>query len=136
MYVSIEDFQRISAFLGSLRLDETTNATRQLHSDIERGRVMEGRDLPRDVVTLDAAVVLREIASGAQRYVLLVLQSDLESGSAEVRVFDPLGLALFGRRTGDVIEGPERQRFRIEYVQQPRSLRSPTSPIIEEAVYA
>lgn len=92
---------------------------RDLRGELERARVVAPEEVPRDVVTMNSRVALREVGSDKEITCTLVFPSDADMGKGAVSVLAPVGTAILGYREGDTIEwavpsGPKR--FTIEKV--------------------
>lgn len=86
-----------------------------LEVELGRAHVVPPDRVPPTVVTMNSRVRLCDLDSGAQVVVSLVFPAAQATNDADVPVLSPLGLALLGCRTGDVMEwrteaGPRRLR--------------------------
>ena len=132
MIVSSVDLRKLRALLSSRSEDDASQATLDVDARLAHATVVEAERLPRNVVTLDSTVVMRDVESGAHHYVLLVLHPDAKHSRANVSILEPKGFSLFGRRVGEVIEWPHAsgvRRVRVEAVQQPAGIRAERASI-------
>jgi regulator of nucleoside diphosphate kinase len=83
-----------------------TPASDSLASELYRAEVVDSRDVPADVVTMNSDVVYEDCATGVQRRVKVVYPQDADAGRGHVSVLAPIGSALLGLRTGQTIEWP------------------------------
>jgi regulator of nucleoside diphosphate kinase len=94
----------------------------ELALELERAYVVEGSDLPSDVVTMHARVQVADLSTGERQELELVFPGQADVSARRVSVLAPIGTALLGYRTGDEVEwltpGGLR-RLRIENVSQP-----------------
>ena len=124
IYVAHEDRVRLE---GLLR--RATNANAQegrylasLAGELARARVMPRARIPASVVTMNAAVRLRDLETGEEETYTLVFPEEADIDENKVSVLAPVGTALLGYRAGDVIEWPVPaglRKFRIEAVFPP-----------------
>jgi regulator of nucleoside diphosphate kinase len=131
MIVSSVDLRKLRALLSS-RCEQDDTRTAAIEAQLAHATVVEAERLPRNVVTIDSAVVMRDVESGAHHYLLLLLHPQSKRSRADVSVLEPKGLALLGRRVGEVIAWPRSngmRRMRIESVQQPAGIRAEGAPI-------
>ena len=94
-----------------------------LRVELERALVLEPSRLSPNVVTLYAAVRVRDLESGHRQELTLVSPSAANVSAGRISVLAPLGTALLGYRQGDVVErvmpGGLRRLLIEEVRQQP-----------------
>jgi regulator of nucleoside diphosphate kinase len=99
-----------------------------LAGEVRRAKVVPRSELPRDVVTMNATVRMRELGTGEEETYTLVYPDEADIEANKLSILAPVGTALLGYRAGDVVEWPVPAgitRFRIEEVLfQPRSARA------------
>ena len=102
-----------------------------LAGELRRARVVPRSQIPRDVVTMNSTVRLRDLETGEEETYTLVYPEEANIEADRLSVLAPIGTALLGYRAGDVVEWPVPagvSRFRIEEVVfQPRSARALTA---------
>ena len=95
-----------------------------LRVELERALVLDPSRLSPSVVTMHAAVRVRDLESGRRQELTLVSPSEANVSAGRISVLAPLGTALLGYREGDVVErvmpGGLR-RLLIEEVRQERA---------------
>jgi regulator of nucleoside diphosphate kinase len=93
-----------------------------LKVELERALVLAPSELSPSVVTMHAAVRVRDLESGRRQELTLVSPHEADVSAGRISVLAPLGTALLGYRLGDVVErvmpGGLR-RLLIEAVSQP-----------------
>jgi regulator of nucleoside diphosphate kinase len=97
-----------------------------LRVELERALVLDPGRLSPSVVTMHAAVRVRDLESGHRHELTLVNPSEANVSAGRISVLAPLGTALLGYREGDVVErvmpgGP--RRLLIEEVRQQPATR-------------
>lgn len=100
-----------------------------LREEMERAWIVDEEHLPDDAVALDSRVVVRDLETSARSVYTLVSPAHVDVAHGRVSVLAPLGIALLGYRTGDVVEWQMPggwRRLRIEVVEQVRT--SPDLP--------
>jgi regulator of nucleoside diphosphate kinase len=86
---------------------------------ISTARIVSPRDIPRNVVTLNSRVRLRDMDSGKRLIVTLADPFDGGIFGDRLSVAGPSGVALLGKRVGQIVHWPlgaKPRRFRIEQV--------------------
>jgi regulator of nucleoside diphosphate kinase len=76
----------------------------ELRAELDRALVMESSQVSPTVVTLHAAVRVRDLESGQRQELTLVSPREADVSSGRISVLAPLGTALIGYRQGDVVE--------------------------------
>jgi regulator of nucleoside diphosphate kinase len=108
--------------LDSVRLSRVLNGQRDpdLAERVEAAQVVPGRQIDRDIVTMNSRVTLEELPAGGERTVTLVYPGDGSVGNDGVSVLSPLGRALLGARVGEEIDatlpGGAQRRFMVQGV--------------------
>jgi regulator of nucleoside diphosphate kinase len=93
---------------------------RQLESELERAVLVAADAVPAEVVTMDSAVSVLDLASGERREYTLVYPAEANPAAGRISVLAPLGTALLGYREGDELEWTMPgglRRLRIESVR-------------------
>lgn len=113
------DFARLDHLLATCNVGQASKAVDFLLSELSRAAVVDGGDIPRDVVTMHAQVLFRDEASGRKRAVTLVYPSERDFSEDAVSILTPLGVALIGLSEGQSItfEGVDGSPRRITVVK-------------------
>lgn len=105
------DVQRLKSVLRNNRIDrrEDVGDLNRLDYEIERACIVKATEIPRDVVTMNSRVRLRDLDSGDAVVFSLVYPSshsvhDAGSYGMTISVLAPVGTAVLGYRVGDTIE--------------------------------
>ncbi|SEW52436.1 GreA/GreB family elongation factor [Chitinophaga arvensicola] len=77
--------------------------TDKLREELERATVRKGK-VPADVVQVNSTLQFRDERSGAIRQVQLVLPAASNIQLGKLSILSPIGTALLGYSTGDVID--------------------------------
>jgi regulator of nucleoside diphosphate kinase len=70
---------------------------------LERAVIVDSRDIPADVVTMNSQATLIDTASGEQMTWTVVYPPNADFAQGRLNVFSPAGLALLGARRGESI---------------------------------
>ncbi len=133
IYVAEDDRARLDALIRRIVDHPGLEATHQylaaLAGELRRARVLPRAEIPRDVVTMNSTVRLRDLETGEDETYTLVYPDDADIEANKISVLAPVGTALRGYRAGDIVEGPVpagAARLRVEEVLfQPTSARTP-----------
>ena len=112
--------RRSNARLDAEHLDD-------LSAELDRALVLDPSELAPTVVTMYARVRVLDLASGRRQELTLVSPGEADVSGGLISVLAPVGTALLGYRTGDVIERAMPggiRRLLIEEVTQPAALAS------------
>ena len=99
-----------------------------LRVELDRAVVLDPSELSPGVVTMYAAVRVRDLETGRRQELTLVAPSEAEVSAGRISVLAPLGTALLGYAKGDVVEwimpgGPRRlliEEVRTAELQTPQ----------------
>jgi regulator of nucleoside diphosphate kinase len=87
--------------------------------DLERATIVDSKDVPANIVTMNSKVYLRDVDSEQETIFTLVFPQDADMAENKVSVLAPVGSAVLGYKAGDIIEWkvPARiKRLKIESV--------------------
>ena len=117
------DLERLERVLE--RADATANVE-LLRAELERAMVVEPRDLPAGVVTMNSLVRFSDEKTGEESEVRLVFPGQTDPDHRCISILAPVGSALIGLSCGDRIEWPVpgghvRQLRVVAVVYQPEA---------------
>lgn len=120
IYLSSYDLERLRELIAVAR--DFGGETCSPHLDVldvelNHARVVQPRDVPPELVTMNSRVRLRNVDTGEERVCALVFPKDAELRDENVSILSRLGTALLGYRVGDTIEYAASQgpmHYRIE----------------------
>jgi regulator of nucleoside diphosphate kinase len=121
------DRDRLATIVQALSLRSQDALADFLDREISRAAIVEPRDIPSDVVTMDSRVIYRDDDAGAERTVQLVYPGEENSDTGKLSVLTPVGTALLGLRCGQSIDWTTRDG-RPRRLTLTRVLSQPASP--------
>ena len=74
-----------------------------LNEELDRAQMCTPESMPKDVVTMNSQVTLRDLSTGETSTRTLVYPANMTDSSTQLSVLAPVGAALLGLRTGDTI---------------------------------
>lgn len=108
-----------------------------LQVELDRALVLDPSELAPTIVTMYAAVRVRDLESGRSQDVTLVSPREADVTAGRISVLAPLGTALIGYRQGDVVErdmpGGLRRLLIEEVLQAPAAGEAPAAATEAEA---
>lgn len=104
--ISSLDADRLEALLDSLPPGAFPGKT-ALEAELARAEVVEPREVPPTVVTMNSTVRF-EVESSSESFCLtLVYPKDMDTSGQTISILAPVGSALLGLSQGDEIEWPK-----------------------------
>ena len=107
IYVTTSDYDRLSGLIEMSR-ERNGDADReyldQLEEELGRAELVSPKEIPGDVITMRSKVRLKDLKSGQTVMYSLVFPSEADSNEGQISVLAPIGTALLGNRSGDVVE--------------------------------
>lgn len=88
--VSVKDFPGVTA----------------LEAELDRAEVVEPRDMPADVISMNSRARIRLHNSGEEREITLCYPADADADSGRISILAPIGSALLGLAVGQQIDWP------------------------------
>lgn len=99
------DVERIEALLEAPALHDSPVAAR-LREEIDRAAIVEPKDMPADVVSMNSSADCVDETSGKHYALTLVYPKDADADASRISVLAPVGSALLGLRVGQSIDWP------------------------------
>jgi len=107
IYITTSDYHRLSGLIEISR-ERNGDADReyldQLEEELGRAELVSPKEIPADVITMRSKVSLKDLKSGKTVMYSLVFPSEANSNEGHISVLAPIGTALLGNRTGNVVE--------------------------------
>jgi regulator of nucleoside diphosphate kinase len=117
--ISATDADRLERLLESLP-NRAFPGKAELEAELARAEVVDPRDIPPTVVTMNSTVRFKVASSDEEFRLTLVYPKDVDASGGTISVLAPVGSALLGLSQGDEIEWPRpgggTLRVRIEEV--------------------
>jgi regulator of nucleoside diphosphate kinase len=113
------DHRRLRSLVGRLRASGRGRHVGALATRIRRSVIVSPNEIPRNVVTLNSRVYLKDLDSRKRLECSLSDPSDIAVFGDRLSVAGPAGIALLGKRVGQVVRWPmgaRERRLRIEQV--------------------
>lgn len=105
VFISVRDLERFVGLLPQTTAPTTPGAA-LLAEEVARANICPDNDMPARVVRLGSTVRYRDLDSGRERRITLVLPADADMDLNKVSILAPIGAALIGL--------PEEQAFSWE----------------------
>jgi len=120
--ITENDYERLLRLINSRRKwRHETEALEALEQELERASIVNGIELPDDVVTMNSRVHVKDLDRDHELVYQIVFPADANAGQDRISVLAPIGTGLLGYRTGDVVEWPVpsgMRRLRIVAVER------------------
>ena len=90
-----------------------------LATELTRAQMVEPRDIPPNVITMNSKVSLRDLDTSEEEIYTLVFPNDADVASGAISVLAPIGTGILGYKEGDVVEWPVpagKRRIKIEKI--------------------
>lgn len=102
--VSSLDFERLESLLEKHTADFPGRAA--LEAELDRADVLEPKDMPPNVVTMNSSVRFTMLETGKSSTLTLVYPKEMDGSDTKVSIFAPVGIALLGLSVGDEFKMP------------------------------
>lgn len=89
-----------------------------LDGELSRGQVVPPGAVPANVVTMNSKVRIRDLGTDREETFTVVFPGTADPTMGRTSVLSPVGMAVLGRRAGDVVEGPLRQWMRPARIEE------------------
>jgi len=120
--ITEQDYERLVRLINSRRRSiHETETLDALERELERASIVNGSELPDDVVTMNSWVRVKDLDRNHEVAYQIVFPADANAGQNRISVLAPIGTGLLGYRNGDIVEWPVpsgMRRLRIVAVQR------------------
>lgn len=106
IFVTHQDLGRLTRLLETHGVRRDAVAMDALEEELGRARVVESKDIPADVVTMNSRVQFEDVKSGERLEATLVYPNNADVGANRISVLAPVGSALLGLAVGQSIVWP------------------------------
>lgn len=100
--VTDKDLERLSALLDRVETPEAQS----LAEELSRAVVVDQKEIPRDVVTMNSKVRFVDTKTHEELEITLVYPEDANASENRISILAPVGMALLGLRSGQKIHWP------------------------------
>jgi regulator of nucleoside diphosphate kinase len=77
---------------------------KELEAELERAVIVDINKIPKDVVTMNSKVCLKDMDTGKDESYHLVYPEDADIEQNKISILAPIGTAIMGYKVGDIIE--------------------------------
>jgi regulator of nucleoside diphosphate kinase len=104
--ISVPDAERLALQCRFVTTRLEAEILSEIEALIRRATLLEPAAVPRDLVTMNSRVVLRDLDTGRQHVFTVVFPSCAKRSRGRISVLTPLGSMLLGARTGQTLTCP------------------------------
>jgi len=106
IYITDSDKKRLKQLIRDARAlgSEHEVHVKELEEELNRGKVVKSKDIPKDVITMNSKIRLKDLDTREEMIYWLVFPDDADPDQSKISILAPVGTALLGYRVGDVIE--------------------------------
>lgn len=128
IFITRTDFDRLTRLVKGLETDSPNRLyLDKLGDELDRAEVVEPYDIPPDVITMNSEVLLKDLSSEQLIKYRLVYPGQARDTN-HVSVLAPIGTAMLGYRTGDIVEWQVPKGLRrlqvVDVVYQPEAVEA------------
>lgn len=106
IYITDSDKKRLKQLIRDARVfgSEHEIYLEKLEGELNRGKVVKSKKIPKDVITMNSKVRLKDLATREEMIYSLVFPDSADPDQNKISILAPIGTALLGYKIGDVIE--------------------------------
>lgn len=100
------DLERLQKLLLDARATDYRKSEylEKLQAEIDRARVVQPKDIPSDVVTMNSTVSIEDLDTKEEEVYTLVFPEDADVQQGKISILAPIGTAMLGYEVGDTFE--------------------------------
>jgi regulator of nucleoside diphosphate kinase len=104
MLITINDYQRLSGLIEFASLKaKMPEIVKRLYRQMQGAEMLPQEQMSKNVITMNSRVLLKEMSNGREAEITITYPEHADSKEKKVSVFTPIGIALLGRKVGDVV---------------------------------
>ena len=106
IYITDNDMKRLKELIMVAKEfgNKDKKYLRELEDELDKGEVVNSRDIPDNIITMNSKVRLRDINTQKEMICWLVFPDDSNADQGKISILAPIGTALLGYKVGDIIE--------------------------------
>ena len=106
IYITDNDMKRLKELIMVAKEfgNKDKKYLRELEDELDKGEVVNSRDIPNNIITMNSKVRLRDINTQKEMICWLVFPDDSNADQGKISILAPIGTALLGYKVGDIIE--------------------------------
>ena len=106
IYINAFDRKRLMKVIkdGTNLNNPDKNYLKELEKELNRGKIVKSKDIPKDVITMNSMVHLKDLDSGEEMTYTLAFPDMADISNNKISILAPIGTALIGYSVGDIIE--------------------------------
>ncbi|MDD4237022.1 MAG: nucleoside diphosphate kinase regulator [Desulfotomaculaceae bacterium] len=105
IFITVADKERLQKLINEAKEFNpgSKEYLRNLERELNRAKVVASEKIPHNVITMNSKVLLRDLDSSEKMIYTLVYPSEANLIENKISILAPIGTAILGFRTGDVI---------------------------------
>ena len=106
IYITDSDKKRLKQLTRDARAfgNEHEVYLKKLEGELNRAKVVKSKEIPKDVITMNSKVRLKDLDTREEMIYRLVFPDAADPDQNKISILAPIGTALIGYRVEDVIE--------------------------------
>lgn len=121
IYITKFDLSRLEEMLTKPRIISyrSRSEIQSLAGELSKGTVVDPREIPPTVVTMNSRIKLRDIDTNEEIIYTLVFPDEADIDEGKISVMSPVGTAILGYKEGDAIDWDVpagKRRIKIEKI--------------------
>ena len=106
IYITDSDMRRLRELIKTAREFHTEDEIylKELEKELNRSKVVDSKKIPKDIITMNTKVCIKDLDTNKEEVYWLVFPADADTDQNKISILTPIGTALLGYKTGDIIE--------------------------------
>ena len=103
IYITNNDMKRLRELIIEAD-NKDKKYLRELEDELDKGEVVNSRNIPNNIITMNSKVRLRDINTQKEMICWLVFPDDSNADQGKISILAPVGTALLGYKVGDIVK--------------------------------
>jgi len=106
IFITAFDKERLEELIDVVKKfgDQSRQDLERLGDELARAKVVDPKDVPANVVTMNSKVTLRDLDSSEEMNYRLAFPNEADIAEGAISVLAPVGTAILGYKEGDAVD--------------------------------
>lgn len=106
IYITNLNMTRLREMIKTAREFHTEDEMylKELEKELNRGKVVDSKKIAKNIITMNTKVHVKDLSANKKETYSLVFPVDAAPDQNKISILTPIGTALLGCKTGDIIE--------------------------------
>jgi len=101
--ITVNDYLRLTGLMNGSLKARMPEMIAGLYKELARSKMLPQESISGNIITMNSRVLLKEVSMGREVELTITYPQDANNRERRISVFSSIGIALIGRKVGDVV---------------------------------